>query len=459
MPRLLAILRPRRLAVVRLLFLATIALAPAVYAQEKPNVIIIFADDIGIETIGAYGSEYETPHIDSLAENGVRFDHGYATPVCTTSRTRLLTGTYNFKHYKAFAHLDPTLYTIPQYLKDSGYDTCVVGKWQLAGNMEYGGVGAYPGDIGFDEYLVWQLERTLKGSRYWQPTLSENGVAKTYCKDDFAPTLLNDYLLDFIDRKGDSPFFALYNPVLAHDPWTTTPDSLDAETPKEKFRGMMAYLDKMVGRLLAKLDERGIAGNTLIFFIGDNGAHPQITSKRNGESIKGGKWLPIKAGVHVPYIVQWKEGLPRGVHREGLVEILDVFPTIVAAVGEPISVSMDGIDLAPHAHGKVSHPRDWIFMHYDPQWGSDYFNTAMPAARFLFNKQWKLYGDGRAYRIDLDPLESNELNIDSLSEADRSAYQSLRAAFENMNDGPLKPAYLNQSLKGSIPLPSPDCEE
>ena len=87
------------------------------FADSTPNIILIFADDIGIETIGAYGGEYPTPHIDSLAENGIRFDYGYSTPVCTTSRTRLLTGTYNFKHYEAFGHLNPDYYTIPLHIK------------------------------------------------------------------------------------------------------------------------------------------------------------------------------------------------------------------------------------------------------------------------------------------------------------------------------------------------------
>ncbi len=96
------------------------------------------------------------------------------------------------------------------------------------------------------------LERSLKGSRFWQPTLSEDGIAKTYCKAAFGPTILNDYVLDFIDKYHNQPFFIHYNPVLAHDPWTTTPDSLDAKTPKEKFSGMMSYLDKMVGRVIRK---------------------------------------------------------------------------------------------------------------------------------------------------------------------------------------------------------------
>jgi len=430
------------------------------FADSPPNIVLIFADDIGVETIGAYGGEYSTPHIDSLAENGIRFDYGYATPVCTTSRTRLLTGTYNFKHYEAFGHLNPDYYTLPLHIKTAGYRTVVVGKWQLAGNMEIGGVGSYPSNLGYDEHLVWQLERSLKGSRFWQPTLSEDGIAKTYCKDDFGPTILNDYVLDFIDKYHNQPFFIHYNPVLAHDPWTTTPDSLDAKTPKEKFSGMMSYLDKMVGRVIRKLEEHNLSENTLIWFIGDNGTHPQITSDRHGIPIAGGKWHSKDAGTHVPFILQWKKKLPAGVVRDDLVEVLDVFPTLASAIGAKSPVPLDGIDLLKISKKKKKKaPRDAIFIHYDPQWGSDYFGTAMPAAKFIFDKRWKLYSDGSVYRIDRDPLERNPISVSDLKRKEHREYRKLKKQFDSMKSGPLKPPYLNRPLKGSIPPPSADCEE
>jgi len=441
-------------------FFTAILLTSSTFANTPPNIVLILADDIGVETIGAYGGEYDTPHIDSLAANGVRFDYGYATPVCTTSRTRMLTGTYNFKHYEAFGHLDPNLYTLPLHIKTAGYKTVVVGKWQLAGNMEIGGTGSYPADIGYDEHFVWQLERSLKGSRYWQPTLSENSIATTYCKDDFGPTLINDYALDFIDRYHDQPFFIHYNCILAHDPWTTTPDSLEAVTAKEKFSGMMAYLDKMVGRIIQKLDEYDLLDNTLIWFIGDNGTHPQITSQRNGIPITGGKWHAKNAGIHVPFIVQWKNELPAGAVRNDLIEIMDVFPTLASAIGTKSPVPLDGIDLLPAAKGKKKRKgtRDSIYMHYDPQWGSDYFKAAMPAAKFIFDKKWKLYSDGLLYRTDLDPLENQPIPIHSLKGKDKRHYRKLKKQFDAMNSGPLKPPYINRPLESSIPKPSPNCD-
>ena len=429
-------------------------------AREQPNIVVILADDIGVETVSAYGSEYPTPHIDSLADNGIRFDQGHATPVCTTTRTRLLAGTYNFKHYQSFAHLDPDLYTLPKYIRDSGYSSVVVGKWQMAGNMEYGGRGSYPENIGFDEHLVWQLERSLKGSRYWRPTLTENSIAKTYCQDDFAPKLFNDYVLDFIDRHHKEKFFVYYNPVLAHDPWTTTPDSLDADTTKEKFAGMMAYLDKMVGRLLNKLAEHEIVENTIIWFIGDNGTHPQITSMRNEKTVTGGKWKTKTNGTHVPFILQWKAKLPGGVVKSDLVEVLDVYPTLAAAVGRPVPFSLDGINLLPYSLSQSSRTRDSIFMHYDPQWGSDYFQSPMPADRFIFDDRWKYYADGRFYQTSKDPEEQRDLYQARLEGEAKLSYDRLRNAFLKMDDGPLKEPYMNKPLKGlDIPEPEANCQD
>ena len=429
-------------------------------AREQPNIVVILADDIGVETVSAYGSEYPTPHIDSLADNGIRFDQGHATPVCTTTRTRLLAGTYNFKHYQAFAHLDPSLYTLPKYIRDAGYSSVVVGKWQMAGNIEYGGRGSYPKDLGFDEHLVWQLERSLKGSRYWQPTLTENGAAKTYCQNDFAPKLFNDYVLDFIDRNHEEKFFVYYNPVLAHDPWTTTPDSLEADTPKEKFAGMMAYLDKMVGRLLDKLEEHEIVENTLIWFIGDNGTHPQITSLRHGKSVTGGKWKTKTNGTHVPFILQWKAKLTGGVVKSHLVEVLDVYPTLAAAVGKPVPFALDGINLLPYSLNQSSRTRESIFMHYDPQWGSDYFHSPMPADRFIFDEMWKYYADGRFYQTSNDPEEQRDLYQAKLEREAKLAYDRLKNAFLNIKAGPLKEPYMNKPFKGlEIPKPDANCRD
>ena len=170
-------------------------------AAMRPNIIVILADDIGVETIGAYGSEYATPNIDSIGDKGIRFDAAHATPICTPSRVRLLTGRYNYTNYVDFAVLGPGEKTIAHHLQETGYRTLVSGKWQLAGTKdEDDPAGTLPGEAGFDEHLVWYMQRKDKGSRFWEPKLFNNGEVRQYGATDYGPTIVNDRVLEFIGR-------------------------------------------------------------------------------------------------------------------------------------------------------------------------------------------------------------------------------------------------------------------
>jgi arylsulfatase A-like enzyme len=160
------------------------------------------------------------------------------------------------------------------------------------------------------------------------------------------------------------------------------------------------------------------------------------------------------------YIMQWKEEMPAGIVKNGLVELLDVYTTLQSAVGHPNETELDGVDLIPYVKGEANHTRDSVFMHYDPQWGADYFNTPMPAARFIFNDSWKLYGDGRFYHTKEDPLEETNLARADLAQEAAMARQSLKEAFDSMKDGPLKSPYLNSGIEAkAVPPPDPSCEE
>ena len=263
----------------------------------KPNVIVILADDIGVETISAYGSEYPTPNIDSIGNNGTRFDAAHATPICTPSRVRLLTGRYNYKNYVDFAVLPQGEETLAHHFRDAGYRTLASGKWQLAGTRdEDDPPGTTPGEAGFDEHLVWYMQRKNKGSRFWGPKLFDNGVERQHAETEYGPTLVNQRVLDFITEDDERPFFIYYSMMLAHKPWVTTPITPNAEGNKPRFAGMMAYMDEMVGRVMQVLSKQGLDENTLVFFIGDNGTHPDITSLRHGQPVRGGKWLSL---IHI----------------------------------------------------------------------------------------------------------------------------------------------------------------
>jgi arylsulfatase A len=395
----------------------TVATTVGTTATEQPNVILIFADDIGVETVGAYGSEYLTPQLDAMASQGVRFDNAHATPICTPSRVRLLTGKQSYRNYIDFEVLDPKETVISEILKTNGYKTLVAGKWQLFGTETIEGTS--PEGAGFDEYLVWNMENSTKGSRYWQPKLIDNGVAKTYAKSEFGPNIVNRRILDFIDKNQNEPFFIYYPMMLAHNPWVTTPVSLDAKTKKEKFDGMMRYLDKMVGNVLDKVEETGLSKNTLILFIGDNGTNRAITSLRHGKPVKGAKGNTINTGTNVPFLVQWKGQLSQGKVMDGLVEILDVLPSITEAANIQKPANLEGNSLLPYMRGESESVRDWIYIHYNPRPTV----TAARRAQFVFNKKWKLYRDGRFYNMRIDPLEKSPLNTST-------AKLNLESAFE-----------------------------
>ena len=148
-------------------------------AQEKdfrsPNIILIMADDLGYETLGINGSDdYQTPNLDKLAKEGMNFTQTYSMPLCTPSRVQIMTGKYNFRNYIGFGLLKPEEPTFAHYLKQSGYNTFVAGKWQLYGNagqheLAGGQIGTLPESAGFDEYFLWQVQAL--GSRYKDPMI------------------------------------------------------------------------------------------------------------------------------------------------------------------------------------------------------------------------------------------------------------------------------------------------
>ena len=195
--------------------------------SQKPNIVLIMADDLGYETIGAYGSKmYQTPNLDKLVEEGMRFDHCYSTPLCTPSRVQLMTGKYNFRNYIGFGLLDPAERTFGHLMQDAGYKTCVVGKWQLLGNKRQqelagGRIGSCPNEAGFDEYCLWQIDKL--GSRYKHPTLSISGEETRKIEGGYGPDVFLEYIEKFIERNSGKPFFLYYPMVITHDPFVPTP--------------------------------------------------------------------------------------------------------------------------------------------------------------------------------------------------------------------------------------------
>ncbi len=388
------------------------AVAQSAGARARPNIILIMADDLGYECLGCYGStSYKTPVLDELARTGIRFDHCYSQPLCTPSRVQIMTGQYNFRNYKAFGIIEPGQTSFAHLLKDAGYATCVVGKWQLYGSsiekQPARGKGSYPGQMGFDEHCLWQVER--RDSRYRDPLIVENGKYRNDLKGRYGPDVFCDYAVDFLQRNKSRPFLLYYPMALTHAPFVPTPDSADwderGDKPNNKyFADMVAYMDKVVGRIVKKLDELGLRERTLILFTGDNGTARGIRSRLGDRIVRGGKGQTTNAGTHVPLIANWKGTVPRGQVCDDLIDFTDFLPTLAEAAGVRVLKNpvIDGRSFLPQLRGEKGNPREWVFCHY-------FRNPGDPVQRFARDKRWKLYQTGELFDLDADPLEEKPL--------------------------------------------------
>jgi len=414
--------------------------------DERPNVILIFADDVGVEAFGCYGgTSYETPHLDRLADGGMLFTHCYSQPLCTPSRVKLMTGRGNLRNYVHFSILDPAERTFAHQAREAGYATAVVGKWQLHGTDKYkdwAGRGATPEQAGFDRWCLWQMG--VLGSRYWNPTVDVDGELRRKVKDAYGPDLFCDYLLDFVTEHRDEPFLAYFPMALVHDPFTRTPLSREGElTKQEYFADMMASMDAIVGRIVAHLDELGLREQTLVLFTSDNGTGRAITSRMGDREVRGGKRFSTDAGTHVPLIASWPGTVSPGAVCDDLVDLSDFLPTLVQAMGAelPADRVLDGRSFLPQLRGRRGNPRQHVTIYSNPRPESPGRN---PRVRFARDKRFKLYDDGRFFDCEQDPLEQSPLDDAKLGSMARSARKRLQQALDDM---PPEPEHLQSRKK------------
>lgn len=416
-----------------------------------PNIILIMADDLGYETIGAYGgSSYATPEIDRMAENGMRFNHAYAQPLCTPSRVELMTGIYNIRNYISFQILDESQTTFSHLFKNAGYSTAIIGKWQLGKNPES------PKNAGFDYHALWQVEKsradsTGRDTRYSKPVLQIDGNLIAYDKTDYGPDIINEYGLDFIQNSynENKPFLLYYPMILTHSPFSPTPDSpewledttavMSYEGNPDYFEDMVTYMDKMIGKINLKLDELGIQDNTIVIFTGDNGTGTPIVSIINGNEITGGKGKTTDAGTRVPLIVTWPDFIRPNSIDTSLIDFSDFFPTILEAakIDIPDSLDIDGQSFLPQLLGIGENSRNWMYSWFSKS-GSE-----SEAQIFARNQRYKLYDSGEFYNIPEDYLELNPLNIDELNENEKDIYQLLNEVLIKYKDRRLDAVHSN----------------
>jgi len=400
---------------------------------RQMNIILIMADDLGYETIGANdGESYHTPELDRLAATGMRFTHCFVQPLCTPTRVELMTGLSNVRNYVRFGEIDPRVTTFAHLLKEAGYASGIAGKWQL------GRVKDLPQKLGFDESCLWQHMR--RPSRYANPGLEYNGEERDFRDGEYGPDLVNAWALDFITRHKAKPFLLYYPMMLTHGPFQPTPDSADWDptfngNEKRKkdpkyFADMVAYMDKLVGRVAKKVDELGLRKETLIIFLGDNGTGREITSQFQGQPYPGGKGLTNARGMHVPLIVNWPGQTPAGSVSDDLVSSVDFLPTLCEAAGvKPPQGLMDGESFLGKARGAKSGPREPLYFWYSKDGGQ------RRKTEFAMTQFHKLYGNGRFVDLTKDPFEEGQpLREGELTGEDHEAAKELRSVLNQYAD-------------------------
>lgn len=408
--------------------------------EKPPNIILIMADDLGFETIGSYGGMYETPHLDKLASEGMRFSHAYSTPLCTPSRVQIMTGKYNFRNYIGFGLLDPAERTFGHLLQDAGYETAIIGKWQLLGNeiqqkLAGNQRGTQPVEAGFSDYLLWQVEEL--GSRYKDPTLSTNGKKTKMYEGEYGPDLFVEFAENYMEENRSGPFFLYYPMVLPHAPFQPTPDnpefdqfqSEDGINDTTYFAEMVSYMDKIVGQLHKKMTDLDIEENTLLLFVGDNGTDRRVVSRlKDGREIPGRKGHTNIYGTHVPFIAYWKEQIESDRINENLIDFTDFLPTLIEAAQTDIPEDFysDGKSFYSQLLGDTTKTRNWVFGHYDPGWGD------WELTRYVHDQKWKLYENGNIYDIKNDPKERKPIPEKELNENQKNRIEKFQKVLKRL---------------------------
>jgi len=408
----------------------------------RPNIILIMVDDFGYECVTANGGEsYQTPTLDRLAASGVRFEHCHVQPLCTPTRVQLMTGRYNVRNYLNFGTLRRTETTFGSLMKKAGYVTGICGKWQLGHESDS------PQHFGFNESCLWQ--QTRRPPRYANPGLEYNGVEKDFNHGEYGPTLVNDFALDFISRNQRGPFMLYYPMILTHNPFQPTPDSpewdptVNDENKKQNpkhFADMTAYMDKMIGRVVSRLEALKIRDNTLLMVIGDNGTNREITSQFRGTSYKGGKGSTTQAGTHVPFIANWPATMKSGRVSRDLISSTDFLPTMCAVAGLEKPANVDGVSFLPELLGDSGLRRDWLYTWYSPRQQAD-----LTVQECAFDHHYKLYRTGEFYDLAADPFEKQSLNRDKLSNPGAAASAKMQAVLDQFNNA--RPDELDREFK------------
>lgn len=367
--------------------IAAVAGATATAPRRQPNIILIFADDLGYGDLGSYGCDIPTPNLDRLAAQGIRFTQGYvASPVCSPSRVGITTGQYPARHlintyldsraqnrkHGMRDYLDLKAPSIARTLQQAGYATGHFGKWHMGGGRDVGDA-PHPSAYGFDESftsfeglgdrVLWPNDKLSQQSeQLGQGRIIHAAKAET-------SRIFVDRSIDFIKRHRGRPFYLQLWPNDIHDPFDPKPELLARYAPKygankylPPFYAVLDEMDRQIGRLVDAVDGEGLANDTFIVFVSDNGPTAWPFYYKEGveppgstAGLRGRKWSLYEGGIREPLIVRQPGRVPAGkVDKESVISTIDFFPSFckLAGVAPPPGVTFDGEDVSEAFLGK-----------------------------------------------------------------------------------------------------------
>ena len=471
--------------------LAILISALPLHGADRPNVIFILIDDISHYGVSAYGAKelnsteglfesvaVATPEIDRLADEGVLAKNAFAYAICEPTRVALMTGMNNQRNFVQAKALHASQITFGDLFKQAGYTTGIAGKWkQSRGTATIPG-DAYVDQFGWDEIHCFDL--LYEGPRHIDPNFVINGKINWYKglnpetkRRYYGPELVNRFALDFIKTNQDEPFFLYYPMLLVHDEHTPTPDTqphhhydnfevmthtgVKPDNSFGAFKGddrrfypdMLAYMDKMIGRVTDQLDRLGLREKTLVIVMGDNGSKAAFSyTLEDGSEFIGAKGQCKVNGLQVPLILSYPGSIAAGTNYNGLINLTDLLPTLCEATGIelPNQADLDGISFWSQVTGTVSKAhRDHLYTWYNANRAMADQSKLISYAQEIGFKRYgpdANYPEGRFFDLRTDPFERagaqkvkfdwnnwhhSGLDISKLTEVQRAAYNRLGA--------------------------------
>jgi arylsulfatase A-like enzyme len=407
---------------------------------NQPNILFIMVDDMGYGDLGCYGQKViKTPHLDKLAESGIKFTNFYSgSPVCAPARSVLMTGQHTGKTTvrgnfgrggvtglgggEGRVPLRSDDYTIAKLLKDAGYVTGITGKWGL-GEPETSGL---PNDQGFDEWFGYLNQRRahnhyvdyiwMNKEKYPIPE-NADGQKKVYTHN-----LFTDFALDFIDRhaRGDNPFFLYIPYLLPHDAYEIPEinplyDNREWSAQEKVYASMIGLIDADVGKIVESLKRNKILKNTLIFFTSDNGAAERWegTFDSSGE-LRGRKRDVYEGGIRVPMIVSMPGTVPENKTNHSVGYFADIFPTFAEIANQKIPEKTDGISLRDvFMKNNFQEQERILYWEFHEQGGKQAVRMGKWKGLRLDVHNKGFHDNIELYNLDADPAENNDIAADN----------------------------------------------